>query len=149
MTVLADTAAWLGAGAGVIGAVAAVLGLFAVFKWFRPKFRARSDDRRQAIRLDVVNDGRAAGCIRKAAPVDEQLGELNARYAGLNDGRFHAAEVPARSTQLLIIEALPETGEFPSGTRVLVAWGRRKQRVLDLEPSDGVSYYGMGSDWPE
>jgi hypothetical protein len=149
MTVVADTLAWVGAIGGAVGAAVAIISLYGVFKWFRPKFRARIDGRRQGIRVDVVNEGRAEGRIRKVALVDEQLGELDARCAGLNDGRFHPAEIPGRSKWFLIIEALRETGAFPMGARILVAWGRRKERLLELEPTENVIYYGLTSDWPE
>lgn len=148
MTVFADTLAWVGAGASVVSAVVGFAALYAVFKWFRPKFVARIDERRQAIRLDVVNNGRAAGRVRKVAPVDKQSVELDARYAGLKDSRFVPAEISGHSTWLLILEAQPQTGAFPPGTRLLVAWGRRKQRALKLESTHGVSYHGMESDWP-
>jgi len=149
MTVAAGTVEWVALVVGVVGAVVTVIGLHGDFKWFRPKFRARIDGRRQGIRLDVDNRGRAQGRIRKVVLVDEQLDEWHARYAGLGEGCFHPAEIPARSKWFLFIEAPRETGEFPMGIRILVAWGRRKQRLLELEPSESVSYYGRKSDWPE
>jgi hypothetical protein len=150
VTVLAaDTAGWIAAIAAIVAAIATPIAWYTVFKRFRPKFQARIDARRQAIRLDVVNKGRAKGRIRKAAAIDETLVEQKAQYGGLKDGVFYPIEVPGKSTRFLIIEASEESGPFPEGVHVLVAWGSRKERQLTLEPTDNVSYYGMKSDWPK
>jgi hypothetical protein len=150
MTVFADTAGWIGAIAAIIGIPAAVAGAIAVFKWFRPEFRARIDGRRQAIRLDVDNKGRASGRIRTVAPVDAELAEIPAEYPGVDGRDSVSAEIPGRSAWFLIIEAAPrESAVFPEDTRVFVRYGRRKERQLELEPAPKVGYWGMNSNWPE
>jgi hypothetical protein len=148
MTLFADTAGLIGAIAAVIVVPGGIAAALAYFKLFRPKFRARIDGRRQAIRLDVDNKGRGGGRIRTVAAIDAGRGEINAEYPGVSGGSA-AAEIPGRSTWFLILEASPRDGAvFPEGVRVLVRYRRRTERELELEPAPGVSYWGVPSDWP-
>ena len=149
MTLGADTAAWIGIGAGVVSAVAALAGLYAVLKSFRPRLRARIDGRRQAIRVDVANAGRAGGRISGVAVVRPDMEEVDATFAALPDGRFKPAEIPGRSGGWhLIVGADRQSGGFPDDVLVRVSWGLRGERLLEPEPAPDVSYHGMASQWP-
>jgi hypothetical protein len=149
ITVAADTAAWIGAIAGTVAAVAAIAALWGVFRWFKPTFRARVDARRQAIRLDVVNDGRAGGWVNEVAVIGRDAGELNATFFDLEGGDFRRGDIPPHSRWHLIIRA-PRGNPFPADAAVLVKWGRRGTRTLIPEATTGTSYYGekLKSQWP-
>lgn len=142
--------------AAVVGAIAAVVGIpvgvatafLGPVKRFRPHAKARIDERRQGIRLDLRNKGRASGRINQVAVVGNGDVELpEARFAGLPGDRFKPAELPARAKRYLIITATPATGAFPPSTRVRVEWGTGKNRTLEPKESKDVAYYGMESDW--
>jgi hypothetical protein len=148
VVVAADTATWIGVAVGIVGALAGIAGLWGVFRWFRPAFRARIDERRQAIRLDVTNKGRAGGWIREVAAIDAQRNELDAAFAGLEGERFRPVELPGHTSWWLILAASRANGPFPEATSVLVRWGRGSERTLAPEKTKGVSYYGMNSQWP-
>jgi hypothetical protein len=145
LVVAADAAAWLGVAVAVVGVV--VSALVAVTR-FRPKFTARIDRRRQAIRVDAVNRGRLEGYVHDVAVVDEHDDEHPCEFAGLPDGRFETAKLARARTQYLIIRASRTKGPFPDGVRVKVKWGRKRQRSLTPEPTN-TSYYGedLKSDW--
>jgi hypothetical protein len=147
----ADTATWIGAAAGAVGAVAAVLGLWAVFRRFRPEMTARIDGRRQGIRIDFENRGRAAGRVSRVAIVrGGSMTEVPAEFAGLPEERFRAAELPARSGDWYLIAAAPRTdGAFPEGVRVHARWGLGRRKTIEPEEAPDVGYAGMASQWPE
>lgn len=142
--IAADAASWIGALAGV-----AALGVgSAALTRFRPSFTARVDRRRQAIRLDVVNRGRATGVVSEVAVIGPTNDELPCDFAGLPDGRFQRAALDGREPKHLIIRARQNTGPFPPDVRVKVVSGRRRTKVLTPLPTN-TSYYGddLLSDW--
>ena len=150
MTVAADTATWIGAIATAVGAVAAIAGvLWNMFRRFRPALRARVDARRQAIRLDVVNDGRAGGWINEVAVTGRDAGDMDATFFDLEGGDFRAAEIPPHSSWYLIIRAA-RGSPFPPDAEVYVEWARRGKCSLEPERVATTSYYAdeLKSLWP-
>jgi hypothetical protein len=137
----------IGAIASVAGALAAVAALWGVFRWFRPTFRARVDERRQAIRLDVANRGRASGWITRVAVIGPDGIHQQTNFAGFTGGQFKAAEVPGRTSWWLIIESTPVAGAFPEHAQVLVE-SRGRRRSIVPEVAAGLSYHGSKSNWP-
>jgi hypothetical protein len=131
----------------IVGAVAAVAALWGVFTRFRPRFEARVDERRQAIRLDVANKGRASGRIGDVTVVDGELVGLPCAFAGLSDG-YYAAEIDGRSNWFLIIEAIREEGPFPEDAQVRVEWGRGPAKLIAVTQEKDTAYFGMKSKWP-
>jgi hypothetical protein len=135
--------------AAVIAAIAAVAGLAAVFTRFKPRFDAKIDKRRQAIRLEVVNKGRRDGRISNVSVIEPQGTEVPSKFAGLSKSKFHSASLSKGDLWALVIEA--EKGSpFAKDIRIFVkwGWGRWRRKELTPEPAD-TSYHGTESDWPE
>jgi hypothetical protein len=141
--------------ATVVGAIAAVvaaaLTVWAALRRFRPKIRARIDERRQAIRLDIRNKGGASGQISDLAVIDTNHIDLDPEFFGLADGHFRSARLEPHHSYKLIIRARKESGEFPPNVRVRIGWGKGKIRDFFPTQIKGISYYGPmeRSEWPE
>jgi hypothetical protein len=148
MIVLADTVALLGTIAAIVAAVAGLLALWAVFQRFRLKLDAKFDERRQAIRVEFDNQGRASRFINAVAVVDPKRTEVPATVAGLPDGRFSPTELPGRTSWYLILAADRAAGAFPGQVQVRVEWGRRRTRLISPTTTSGTAYYGLNSKWP-
>jgi hypothetical protein len=146
-----DTIALIGAIAGVVAALAGVIALWAVFRRFKLSIRARIDERRQAIRVDLKNKGRASGQVSEVAVIDQHLVDLDPQFFGLDGDRFRSARLPKQSSWFLIIRDRSANREFPPDARVRVRWGKRKKRDLVPEQVSATSYYGdlLKSEWPE
>jgi hypothetical protein len=145
--IVADTAAWVAAIAAVATAAVASAAIVVVPR-FRPTFGAYVDARRQGIRLDVVNKGRAAGLVSSVAVVDGKDIEIDARFAGLAKGKFAPAQLQPRASYFLTIEAVKKNGPFPDDARVKVVWGKAKKRTLVPESVGDRAFYGDESNWP-
>jgi hypothetical protein len=145
--VLADTIETIGVVAGVVGAVATILGLAAVFARFRPKFDVTIDERRQAIRVKISNAGRLQGRINGVSVLDATDHEVPSEFAGLSKGAFHSGLVSRKEARSLVINA-GQRESFADGVRVFVQWGRRRKKEITPDEKSGVSYYGEKSNWP-
>lgn|GEM_PF-3678875 len=147
---IADTAVMIGTIASVVAAVVAVVALWAIFGWFRPRFDAKVDERRQAIKLEIDNKGFVSGQVNEVAVINGRNVDLEPKFFGLDDERFWAAELPRRSSWRLIMRAR-RGNPFPEDARVRIRWGNNKERAVVPEHMNGKSYYGpqVTSQWPE
>jgi hypothetical protein len=128
---------WISA---VSTAALGVLGIFVtIWQWrrsgFCPHMTSRIDHRREAIELQVVNTGRAAGIISQINVVepDPQEEEYvivgDVTFEGFRDEEFRPVTLPALTSMLLIIKA-PANQPFSSDVQLAVGGGTRKPRFL-------------------
>jgi hypothetical protein len=123
-----------------------ILGAFiTVWQWiksgFRPKLAARIDNRREAIELRVINNGRTVGIVHQVEVLAPN-GDIweNVRFEGLTDGQFIPLALPGLASMRLIIES-PQDAPFPRDVQVLVNLGRRRPKRVDpvvLPPAAGL-----------
>jgi hypothetical protein len=141
--VLADAAGIIGAGAGVVAVVLAVITLVVRF---RPRFDVTIDERRQAIRVTVSNSGRLEGRINEVSVLDADDHEVPVEFAGLPKGEFHSGQMSHKVARSLVINAT-KPKPFAEDVRVFVKWGRRRKKEIVPTRKD-ISYFGETSDWP-
>jgi hypothetical protein len=115
---------------------------------FRPHCSVRIDARRQAIRLQIRNRGRANGAIERIVIVDPAGFAINpaASIAGYEGGNFKPTTLPGLSAMSLIITPPLGTTVFPEGVRVKADWGTGETTKLP-QPVD-VGYAGLPSVLP-
>lgn len=142
MTVIAADVAAIAAVAGVVVAIVAmVVSAVVGLQRFRPTFEVAVDERRQAIRLDVVNKGRASGSINSVAVIAPGGMELPAEFPDFRDGKFTSYQLTNDKAVQWTIKAVKDSGSFPADARVLIGWGKGKQRTVTPKHKSDVSYY--------
>jgi hypothetical protein len=80
-----------------------------------------------------------------AVVVGPDLTELSAKFEGGPNGAFNPADLKHKEARHLIIEAMSRK-PFPKNARVLVRWGKRRQKVLDPTTLSKVGIFGEESD---
>ena len=142
-----ELAAWVGVIIAAVGLVGTAIQVLIGLPWFRPRFKARIDKRRQAIRLDVKNRGRRTGRVNDVLVINSDTVQIPCEFAGLPEGRFQPADIPGRSLRHLILAAVRARGSFPADAEVKVKWGLDKERTVKPKQND-AAYYGEDSHWP-
>jgi hypothetical protein len=132
--------------------VAAVGGAIAIWRQrrqrqrerFRPRIEAAIDGRRQAIRLEITNEGEGEGSVSDGGVVDAHR-ELPATFPCYRDGEFERTPLGSLEHAMVVIHAIPPT-PFPEDVRLRVRWSGGMDHLVPEEP--GESYYNLRPQLP-
>ncbi len=111
---------------------------------FQPRIEAAIDERRQAIRLDVTNDGEAEGSVSDVAVVDARR-QLPATFPCYRGGEFERTSLGSREHVMVIVHAVPPT-TFPDDARLRVRWSGGKDYFVPKHKDQ--HYYGLKPQLP-